>query len=77
MNEYERVSSYEHWICKNCEVLNHLSRDYCLSCERPKKAVILTDELKLTKLRDYMYGRSYNVKGSRAKIGKGKGYRET
>ena len=46
-----------HWICRNCEVMNHNSRIYCLSCGEPIKNVVITDKKELDEIYFRINGR--------------------
>lgn len=55
----KRLSYWQHWICKDCETLNHNSRTYCLSCEKHRKLVQITDQKRLDKLYFKMNGKGF------------------
>jgi len=39
-----------HWVCRDCETLNHNSRSFCLSCGVRRELVQITNEKKLNEL---------------------------
>ena len=54
MNYGGNANFRTHWICGPCEVFNSNSRGFCLSCEKPRKKVELTDPEKEMKLRYWL-----------------------
>ena len=44
------VNFWHHWICMDCETMNHNSRTFCLSCGQNRSKVQITDKKKLDEL---------------------------
>jgi len=44
------MNRWFHWVCRDCETLNHNSRSFCLSCGELRKNVQITNQKKLDSL---------------------------
>ena len=51
------MSWSSHWFCKYCIVQNHIDRDYCLQCGKPRLDVELRDEKKIYDLLEQFNGK--------------------